>query len=71
MTQFSCHAVRSGPGGSVHPHRKAHSGTEIGSQNLLLREAIFYYIPGQLQVDVAGKLHRAVQHLFQFTREPL
>ena len=69
MTQFACHTVCTRPRRTVHPHCEPHPRTEIGRQNQLLRKAVFYYVPGELQVNVAGKLNRTIQRIFELIGE--
>ena len=69
MTQFACHTVCTRPRRTVHPHCEPHPRTEIGRQNQLLRKAVFYYVPGELQVNVAGKLNRTIQRILEIIGE--
>ena len=69
MAQFACHTVCTRPRRTVHPHCEPHPRTEIGCQNQLLRKAVFYYVPGELQVNVAGKLNRTIQRIFELIGE--
>lgn len=48
VPQFARHAMRSGPGRAVHPHREAHSRAEVGGQHLLLCEMVFHDVIRQL-----------------------